>query len=129
MGPLIACALILLIGGGILCFLSTARINFYLKNGKASISAPLYSCTFDLSSVCGLQILPFLPSGIRTNGLELGFLRAGSFTLEGIGPCRVYAYAKSNPVLLIQLENENILLSGRTSEETERWRQELLRSD
>ena len=87
------------------------------------IAGALYVTNFD--SISGIQVLPSVPAGIRTNGLSMGRM-AGHFVLEGIGPCQVYACAKNQPVLLIRCYAGTILLGGQTPEETERWRLELM---
>ncbi|WP_164918983.1 MULTISPECIES: PH domain-containing protein [Acutalibacteraceae] len=110
---------------GALYVTNFAPIRFQIKNGTGLISAPLYSCSFPLDSISGIQVLPSVPAGIRTNGLSMGRM-AGHFVLEGIGPCQVYACAKNQPVLLIRCYAGTILLGGQTPEETERWRLELM---
>jgi hypothetical protein len=127
---LVLLVLIFLLTHGILHSSSSPVIRLNIKGGKALISAPFYSYTFELDAMDSLQIFDSIPFGVRTNGLDIGFLRAGHFALEGIGPCRVYAYKANDPVLFIRLngKRESLLLGGRTPEETEQRHQELLPS-
>lgn len=68
-----------------------------------------------------------MPGGMRTNGFSAGRRRAGTFVLEGTGPCRVYVCRREDPVLLISLaDGLPCLLNGETQEQTMLWRDMLL---
>lgn len=108
-------------------FLAGAKIKLSVRNGRAEISAPFHSCSFRLSDIGGVRALDSMPGGMRTNGFSAGRRRAGTFVLEGTGPCRVYVCRREDPVLLISLaDGLPCLLNGETQEQTMLWRDMLL---
>ena len=108
-------------------YLGSTKIKLSVRDGRAKISAPLYSWSFRLADIDGIRVLDSVPGGMRTNGFSLGRRCAGTFMLEKIGSCRVYVCRRENPVLMVSLRNgQPCLLNGETEEQTMLWRNMLL---
>lgn len=108
-------------------YLGNAKIKLSVRNGRAEISAPLYSWSFRLADIEDIHVLDAMPGGMRANGFSVGRRCAGTFVLEGIGSCRAYVCRRENPVLMISLiEGQPCLLNGETEEQTMLWRDMLL---
>ena len=62
----------------------------------------------DIEEVKELDSIPFW--GIKTNGINLGFMNIGMFTYKELGKVRLFEIKKEKPYILIIGKNEKIVL-------------------
>ena len=71
----------------------------------------LYGVTIsyeDIEEVKELDSIPFW--GVKTNGINLGFMNIGLFTYKELGKVRLFETKKEKPYILIIGKNEKIVL-------------------
>ena len=70
----------------------------------------------DIEEVRELDSIPFW--GVKTNGINLGFMNIGIFAYEELGKVRLFEIKKEKPYILIIGKNEKIVLGfGREKNE------------
>ena len=62
----------------------------------------------DIVEIRGLDSLPFL--GLKTNGINLGFMNIGMFTYKELGNVRLFEIRKEKPYIVIIGKDEKIVL-------------------
>ena len=62
----------------------------------------------DIEEVKELDSIPFF--GIKTNGINLGFMNIGMFSYKELGKVRLFEIKKEKPYILIIGKNEKIVL-------------------
>lgn len=77
----------------------------------------LYGMTIQIKQIENAELLNNIPRiKIRTNGLGLGHIQKGHFTLDEFGKCRLFLRLPNPPYLYIQLKNgEKIVFNSTDS--------------
>ena len=90
---------------------------FFIKNISVEVLENslkingLYGVTIsyeDIEEVKELDSIPFW--GVKTNGINLGFMNIGLFTYKELGKVRLFEIKKEKPYILIIGKNEKIVL-------------------
>lgn len=100
--------------------LDFGSLNVNISGDTINIDAPMYDTSFSADEIKSVYTLNELPNGIRTNGAAAGSYKLGHFRFDGLGNCLLYVYSDSNPYIVVELENKNIVIALKNSEENEK---------
>lgn len=103
-------------------------INFNIAdNNTITIKASIYDVTFSKDNIESVSLIESIPdNGTKTNGASTDTYAYGHFNFNGIGKCMVFTKKDAGQkILLIKLKDQSIILTGNTSEETDKIYNEL----
>jgi hypothetical protein len=85
----------------ILLILSTKPRNISVDASKLKISG-MYGISLNISDIKSVELAKTIPAiKMRNNGVDLGEMHIGHFTLEGIGKGKLFIYSSSGPYVTI----------------------------
>lgn len=92
-------------------FLSPANYIYDIKDDELYISSKMYKDKINLGDIKEIHLLDEFPkkSIVKTNGVSLQNQSYGSFSIEKIGPIRLYYYKSGNKVILIKADKNYII--------------------
>lgn len=111
-----------IIGVLIIMFLKLdfGTLDVNIMNDTVYINAPMYSTSFKTDDIENIYTIDDLGDGIKTNGAAAGNYKLGHFYYSKIGNCLMYVYSDTPPYIVVKLKDENIIISLKNYDETQK---------
>lgn len=95
---------------------------------RVAVSAFLYDTEVDPQDIRSVTLLEALPEDeyVRTNGLDDGRRLIGHFRSRETGPCEMYLYTDSSPILAVETGEGTLYFNSQDPAQTQTWYADLL---
>lgn len=109
----------------ILTFFGYQDFELVIDDHQFTITG-VYGDNWEINEIEQIQLFDEMPKvKWKENGFGLQTLAKGYFTVEDYGSSLLFIHKDSSPILYIKVNNKNIFLNGKTSEQTKNWYQQL----
>lgn len=88
------------------------------ESGRIRIDYPLYDYSFHMYDIQELTLEDAIPTGFRTNGTATAEYARGHFSLDKLGPARLYVFKNSPPYIFIKLEGMYVFFNDKDAFKT-----------
>ncbi|WP_066639563.1 DUF3784 domain-containing protein [Desulfolucanica intricata] len=110
---------------GVLTFLGYQNYELVVKETTFEITG-IYGDEWEIDDITNVVLMAEMPEVTwKQNGFGLPTMSKGYFTVKDYGSSLLFVKKNFSPYIYIKVNNKNIFINGRTSEQTHTWFEQL----